>query len=119
MIKRIVVTLFFSLSSLFVYSQNINSSIKIGDVFVIGEGEHANYQYINFPRPNFIIKKGGIPNFKEVIGKKVEVTSIQEKKDGSLIATIKLASNTSFFNSHKYVTVAISKAIHEKELVKI
>lgn len=114
--------LFIVLISLFsgvIYSQSSNTSVKTGDVFVIGEVDNNNYKHIKFPKANFIIKKGGIANYNNVKGKKVEVTSIKEKKDGSLIATIKLTSNKNFFNSHKYVTVEISEAINQKELLRI
>lgn len=117
--NRIFFTLFFSFFSIIVCSQSPNSSVKEGEVFVIGEVYNNNYEHINFPRPNFIIKRGGIANYKNVEGKKVEVTSIKEKKDGSLIATIKLTSKKSFFRTHKYVTVDIIEAIREKELLRI
>lgn len=102
-----------------VYSQSSNSNITIGDVFTIGEVYNNNYKYINFPRHNFIMKKGGIASYKNIKGEKVEVASIKEKKDGSLVATIKLTSKRSFFNSHKYVTVDINEAIRNKELLRI
>lgn len=102
-----------------IFAQTHKSSVEIGDVFIIGEVSNNNYKYINFPRPNFIIKKGGIASYKNIPGEKVEVTSIKEKKDGSLVATVKLTSKKNFFNSHKYVTADISEAISEKELIRI
>ena len=119
MSNHILFALFISMFSSVIYSQSSNSSIKIGDVYVIGEVYNNNYKHINFPRANFIIKKGGIANYNNVKDKKVEVTLIKEKNDGSLIATIKLASNKFFFNSHKYITVEISEAISQKELLRI
>lgn len=102
-----------------IYSQSSNSNITVGDVFTIGEVYNNNYKHINFPGLNFIIKKGGIARYKNIKGEKVEVTSIKEKKDGSLVATIRLTSKRSFFNSHKYVTVDINEAIGNKELLRI
>jgi hypothetical protein len=102
-----------------IYSQNSNTDIAIGDVFTIGEVYANNYKHIDFPRPNFIIKKGGIASYKNIIGENIEVTSIKEKKDGSLVATIKLTTNRSFFNSHKYVTADITEAINNNELLRI
>lgn len=117
--NRLIFTLFFSLFSIVIYSQNSNPSVKVGDVFVIGEVYNNNYEHINFPRANFIIKRGGIANYKNVTGKQVEIASIKEKKDGSLLATIKLTSEKFFFNSHKYVTVEIIDAIRQKELLRV
>ncbi|QHI35521.1 hypothetical protein IMCC3317_08670 [Kordia antarctica] len=111
-----ILLIFFSSS---IYSQNSNSTIQVGDTFTIGEAYNDNYKHINFPNANFIIKKGGIASYSNIKGEKVEVTSIEEKKDGSLVATIQLTSKRQFFNSHKYVTVVINEAIRNKELMKI
>lgn len=117
--NNILFTLLMILFSGIIYSQSSNASINIGDVFLINEVKNNNYKYINFPRPNFIIKKGGIANYKNIKGEKVEITTIKEKKDGDLVATIKLTSKKKFFNSHKYITVDINEAIRKKELLRI
>lgn len=117
--NTILVTFLMIFFSSSIYSQNSSSNIQVGAVFTIGKAYNNNYKYINFPKANFIIKKGGIASYNNIKGEKVEVTSIEEKKDGSLIATIQLTSKKYFFNSHKYVTVVINEAIHNKELVKI
>lgn len=93
------------------YSQNMSSPIAVGDVFVVGALENNNYTYINFPKLNIIVKKGDLVNFKNVVGKKVVVTSIKEKRNGTLVATIQLTSKRLFFKSHKTVTVKIKEAI--------
>ena len=103
----------------FMYSQSSATDFSSGDTFLIGNAKFDNYKYIDFPRANFIIKKGGIANYENIKGKKVVVTSIKEKNDGKLIATIKLVESGKFFNSHKYVTVDIDKAIKSKELLII
>lgn len=117
--NKILYTLLTIFFSGIIYSQSSDSSINIGDVFILGEVSNNNYKHINFPRPNIIIKKGGIANYENIKGKRVEIKSINKKKDGTLIATIKLTSNKLFFNSHKYVTVDIKEAISKKELLKI
>ncbi|RRO16798.1 dihydroorotase [Flavobacteriaceae bacterium 14752] len=100
------------------YAQNSNLNFDEGEVFTIAEVSDNNYEYINFPKPNFIIKKGGIPDFKTLKGKKVEIASIKKNKVGTLIANIRLTSRASFFNSHKYVEVSIEDAIKNGELIK-
>lgn len=105
--------------SVFMFGQTSTSDFNKGDVFQIGTVNYNDYKHINFPRANFIIKKGGIANYKNIKGKNVVVTSIKEKNDGKLIATIKLVESGKFFNSHKYVTVDIDKAIKNKELLKV
>jgi hypothetical protein len=103
----------FALISLGVFAQ---SNVKVGDTFIINEVSSDNYKYIKFPKSSTVIKKGGVADYKHIVGKKVEVTSLKEKKDGTTIATIKLASGKQFFKSHRYVTVNIAKAIENKEL---
>lgn len=110
----VFMTLFFTSAN----AQDYNSKVNINDVFLVGKVDSNNYKHINFPRANFIIKKGGIANFKNVVGEKVKIISIKEKKDGTKIATIALESGKKFFNSHKYVTVDIDAAIENKELIK-
>jgi hypothetical protein len=54
-----------------IYSQNSEINYKKDDVFIIANVKNNNYEYINFPRANFIIKKGGIANFKNIQGEKI------------------------------------------------
>jgi len=115
-IRFAIALLFFTFTR---YSQTKPMPIAVGDVFVVGAVENNNYTYINFPKPNIIIKKGGLVNFRNVVGKKVRITSIKEKKNGTLVATIQLASKRLFFKSHKTVTVKINKALQHKELLRL
>lgn len=105
--------------TIIMYSQNSTSDFNSGDVFLIGNVDHDNYKHINFPRANFIIKKGGIANYKNIKGEKVIITSIKEKGNGKHIATIKLVEPRKFFNSHAYVTVDIDEAIKNRELLTV
>lgn len=94
-----------------------SSNPQVGDTFTIAKVENNNYNHIQFPRANIIIKKGGIANYNSLIGETVEITSIKENNKGQRIATIKLTSPRLFFKSHKYIKVAIDEAIDSKELV--
>ena len=69
---------------IFAFVINVNAQkteIKVGDTFKIETVENNNYKYIKFPKDNFIIKKGGIVNYSNIIGEQVKVTSIKEKKE--------------------------------------
>ena len=103
----------------FMYSQSAASNFNVGDVFLIGTVKYNNYKYINFPRANFIIKKGGIANYKNIRGEKVVIIAIEEKNNGKHVATIKLSKPRKFFNSYKYVTVDVHQAIKNNELLRI
>ncbi len=101
------------------FAQNSTSAYKKGDVFQIGSMHYGNYRHINFPRANFIIKKGGIPNYNNIKGQKVVITSIDKESNGKQVAKIKLVDSRKFFKSHTYVTVNIDEAIEHKELLVV
>lgn len=112
--KKLTIFIFaMALWSFSVQAQDVN----VGDTFTIAAVESNQYKFIKFPKSNFIIKKGGILNFNAIRGAKVKVTKVDEKKDGSKVATITLTSGKKFFNSHKYVAVHIPDAIQNKELL--
>jgi len=90
--------------------------IKVGDLLEIGRPEVPRYKHIDFPRPNFIIKKGGIANYKKVEGNKVVVTSLKKNKDGTLKVMIKRADGGRFFNSHTIVSADLENALESGEL---
>lgn len=109
-----IMAFFMGLFSGGLYAQD--TQIEEGAIFMIEDVENDNYEHINFPEFNFIIKQGGVPHYAKVRGQEVVITSIKERKDGSQVATIKLTSEKFFFNSHKYVTVDIGAAIAANEL---
>ena len=93
--------------------------VKVGDILQIGHLDAPRFKHIDFPRPNFIIKKGGIANYKRVEGYKVVVTSIKEKKDGKLQVKIKRADGGRFFGSHLVVSADLKDALESGELRRI
>jgi hypothetical protein len=103
--------------SVFIYGQTSTLDFNKGDFFLIGTANYDNYKHINFPKANFIIKKGGIASYKNIKGQKVVVTSVKEKNNGKKVATIRLVDSRRFFNSHKYITVDIDEALKSKELL--
>lgn len=117
--NKLLTSILAFLISISIYSQSSTSDFKTGDVFLIGNAKYNKYKHINFPRANFIIKKGGIANYKNMKGKQVEITSIDENSNGELRATLKLVGLRKFFNSHTHVTVDISEAIKNKELMLV
>ncbi|WP_165749761.1 hypothetical protein [Cellulophaga sp. Z1A5H] len=117
MIKYILVLLF---STSILHAQNnserIVTDVEVGDVFEIGKPETNRYKHIDFPRANFIIKRGGIANYKHPEGKIVVVTAVKEKKDGSTHVKIKRKDSGRFFGSHTVVSADIKKAVAAGEL---
>ena len=99
--------------------QVVHEEVEVGDILRIGEPDASRFQHIEFPRPNFIIKKGGIANYKRVEGDKVVVTSIKETKDGTIEVQIKLANGGRFFRTHSVVTADLKNALESGELRRI
>ncbi|WP_396636445.1 hypothetical protein [Maribacter sp. R77961] len=115
---KYAIALLFSVSLLNA-QQNVNEAqikVNVGDVFEIGKPETNTYKHINFPRANFIIKRGGIANYKRAQGEKVMVTSIKEKKDGTTLVKIKRTDGNRFFGSHTTVSVDFKEALASGEL---
>ena len=121
--KQLICIVLFMVGSITVNAQNANQivqeEVEVGDILRIGHPDASRFQHIDFPRPNFIIKKGGIANYKRVEGDKVVVTSIKEKKDGSLEVQIKLADGGRFFRTHYVVWADLKKALESGELREI
>lgn len=92
------------------------TDVEVGDIFEIGKPEANMYEHINFPRANFIIKRGGIANYKRAEGQKVVVTSKKEKKDGTTQVKIKRTDGNRFFGSHTVVWVDLKEALASGEL---
>ncbi|MEY8019366.1 hypothetical protein AB8P51_00915 [Muriicola sp. SD30] len=93
-----------------------STDVEVGDVFEIGQPETNKYKHIKFPRANFIIKRGGIANYKRAEGQKVIVTAIKEKKDGTTLVKIKRTDGNRFFGSHTVVSVDFKEALESGEL---
>lgn len=92
------------------------TNVKVGDIFEIGKPETNTYKHINFPRANFIIKRGGIANYKRAEGEKVIVTSVKERKDGTTHVKIKRTDGNRFFGSHTVVSANFKEALATGEL---
>ncbi|MCM4166609.1 hypothetical protein KCTC52924_03550 [Arenibacter antarcticus] len=115
--RRLLLAILFVVATTNINAQEAKpSEVKVGDLLEIGRPDTPRYKHIDFPRPNFIIKKGGIANFKSVEGNKVVVTSVKQKKDGTLQVKIKRADGRRFFNSHTVVSADLKSALESGEL---
>lgn len=117
-------TLFFILLSFFIMKgqENISNTqdpIAIGDVLIIGKPSDQHYCYIHFPKTNFIIKKGGIPNYKSLIGDRVIVTEVTQTKAGNRKITLKREDGYKFFNSISQVNIDLEKALEYNEVILV
>ncbi len=93
------------------------NSIEVGDELVIGKPSAQMYRHIHFPKTNFILKKGGIANYKALAGSNVTVTKVDKSQDGSTKITLKRANGKKFFNSITIVSANFEKALEKKEIL--
>ncbi|SIQ42661.1 hypothetical protein [Maribacter ulvicola] len=114
---KYAITLLFSVSMLNAQDNTVaQTEVSVGDIFEIGKPETNTYKHVDFPRVNFIIKRGGIANYKQVQGEEVVVTAVKELKDGTTQIKIKRNDGHRFFGSHTVVTADYKDAINSGEL---
>lgn len=121
--KQLIFALLFAIGSIGLYGNEANcvapQEVQVGDIFKIGDPDAPRYRHINFPRPNFIVKKGGVPNYNRLEGNKVVVTAVKEKKDGTIEVRIKRTDGLRFFGSHREVSADLKAALDSGELVGV
>lgn len=93
------------------FGQN-SYDLKPGDILEIQTSSNMPFDHLYFPKPNFIIKRGGIANYKALNGVKVQ---IEEISDDAVMRLVPL-NGKKFFNKFSYVDAHLEKAIEKKEL---
>jgi len=90
----------------------------VGDILEIGHTDNYQYTHVKFPKPNFIIKKGGIANYEKLAGMLVEITSVKIDDKGNTSVLLKRKDGKSFFGSFPEIKADYLKAIASEELMK-
>ena len=109
----------------FTYANDFNPILNnqnepiVGDILVINATSNTNYNHIDFPKLNVIVKKGGVANYKSVHGHHVVVTDVKTKNDGNVHVVLEKKDNTKFFGITKQVKADYNKAISSGELSKL
>jgi len=91
--------------------------ISDGDVLIINKKQNTPFDHIDFPRTNFIIKRGAIANYKSLNGMAVKVNSSYVNTKGDYIAKLTPLTSGKFFNRFFSVSANLSKAIESNELM--
>ena len=97
-------------------AQESNVKVQLGDLLEIVKPSGNEFKHINFPKKNFIIKRGGIASNKLVKGEEVVVTKITKEKNGSTTIRIKQKDGKRFYNAIPSVTVNFEYAIKSGEI---
>lgn len=114
------------LSLAFVLSMNAYMSDKsslsnqekpnVGDSLVVLENKGDHYRFVDFPRLNFLVKRGGLATYKNVYHKEVVVKEVIERVPGVTEVVLERADGKKFFNHKKSVTANYFKALSHQEL---
>ena len=95
---------------------NYDDLVEVGDELVIGSPFKGGYQFINVPKKNFIIKKGGIPKMNSILDNKVVVTKKVYAKNNAIMVTFKQSNGRKFFNAYSTLKADLNGAISNGEL---
>lgn len=91
-------------------------SIQEGQVLELVLPDDGDFNHVDVPRKNFIIKRGGVPDMKTLDGNRVVVESIRESSRGTRVV-IRRADGRKFFRSFPTLTAHWPDAADSKELI--
>jgi len=110
--KFIISTLTFILFSQNAFNQVNYENLKPGDVLSIYKDSNTPFQHLHFQKPNFIIKRGTIANYRALDGMKVKIEEIPQE---SMVKLTPL-NGKKFFNVFSYVKANLRKVLESNEL---
>jgi hypothetical protein len=114
--KKGILIAVFLFMGLYLSGQQANDTAAIGKLMIINKPSSHSFKYIHFPRKNIIIKRGGIPNFKNVVGQRVVITRVERKENGSTQVVLKRADGRKFFRFLPSVKADLEQALSYGEL---
>ncbi|TQI69252.1 hypothetical protein JM79_0125 [Gramella sp. Hel_I_59] len=101
-----------------VNATNIDTNPEIGDRLLIQSPENTTYTAVNMPKLNFVVKKGGVANYKSVQNTLVEVVKISQNKKGENIVTLQRVDGAKILNLKKSISANYDQALQLGELKK-
>jgi len=101
-----------------VNATNIDNNPEVGDRLLIQSPENTTYTAVNMPKLNFVVKKGGVANYKSVQNTLVEVVKISQNKKGENIVTLQRVDGAKILGLKKSVSANYDQALQIGELKK-
>ncbi|WP_051201311.1 hypothetical protein [Christiangramia portivictoriae] len=101
-----------------VNAKNIDNNPKVGDRLLIQTPKNTTYSAVNMPKLNFVVKKGGVANYKSAQNTLVEVVKITQNKKGESIVTLQRVDGAKILGLRKSVSANYDKALQLGELKK-
>ncbi|WP_194768437.1 hypothetical protein [Tamlana sp. I1] len=116
--KKLTFLLFLAFGVSFANTTNPTpqTMVQIGDELVINTQTADKFNHVDFPRLNFIVKRGGLANYNSVDGKVVVVTNVVTKGNGETHVTLEPVGGKKFFGFLSSVNADFDKAIRSGEL---
>ena len=96
-----------------------DSDISIGDKLTVGELTNGTFKFIKLPKANFIIKKGGLANYKSIEKSTVVISNIEKDKKGNTIVELKRNNGKKFFNAIWTIKADLKQALNSGELKQL
>ncbi|MBT8256837.1 MAG: hypothetical protein KJO49_00075 [Bacteroidia bacterium] len=93
--------------------QTSQKDFEVGDQVVLEESSNQQYQFVKFPKKNFIMKRGGVANIKGLYHTKLTIVKITES--GEWVHLSK-ADGSKFFNRYSTIKAHLPKAVEAGEL---
>ena len=109
----LILSFFFALQ---LNAQHQEDTQTVGAELTIKSPSSSAYKHLYFPRKNIIIKRGGIANFKSVVGTKVVISKILKKDNGVTEVVLKRADGRKFFNYLPNIKANLDQALAMGEL---
>lgn len=97
--------------------ESFTDQVNVGSIMTIGEPSGSDFKYVDVPRKNFIIKKGGVANLSSIHHNAVEVTAIKTNKKGETEVRFKKVDGKKFFNAYRTLTADLNGAVNNGELL--
>lgn len=113
--KKLVYFVVFGILMAWTPAQAQASSVSEGEEFVLVLPDNGQFDRVEFPRKNFIIKRGGIADMKTVDGNTVVVRSV-ENEDGQVYLLLARKDGRKFFRHLPEVRAKWPEALDEGEL---
>ncbi|MDO5980723.1 hypothetical protein [Flavivirga spongiicola] len=111
--------IFIMFSLIFCFLTNAQNKPEIGDELVINAPSRTNYNHIDFPKLNFLVKRGKPANYKSVYGNKVVVKNIINDDNGNIYVILEKKNGKKFFGFLNKVKANYNKSLESKELTVI
>ncbi|WP_405247915.1 MULTISPECIES: hypothetical protein [unclassified Cellulophaga] len=112
--KTFIIFIFMAMFTLGGHSQT--TSLQEGTVVVLANPNGEHYKHIDFPRKNFIIKRGALADFNSLVGTKLVIKEYKAISDHNQIASLIRQDGKPFFRFFSSVDANIEQAIESGEL---